>query len=173
MSIEILKKILIPTNEKYYNKNDWDKIQEKWEIKFPDDYKEIISLYGTGAINDFLWIFSPFSENKYLNLTNQYTEIKDSYEVMINGFPEKNWLNFYNGETGIFPWGSTDNGDELFWNYKRDNISIVVYESRYIKMNEYNIGMSEFLVKLLNKELYCDIFPDDFILDKNFYNRID
>lgn len=48
-----------------------------------------------------------------------------------------------------------------------------VYESRYIKMNEYNIGMSEFLVKLLNKELYCDIFPDDFILDKNFYNRID
>ena len=57
--------------------------------------------------------------------------------------------------------------------YTNRGISIVVYESRYSKMNEYDLNISEFLVKVLNGELYCDIFPDDFVLEENYFNAVD
>lgn len=34
----------------------------------PLDYKKFINKYGTGSINDFIWILNPFSENENLNL---------------------------------------------------------------------------------------------------------
>ena len=172
MSVEKLKKMIRPINEKSISENDWDSVQNEYDIKLPSDYKDMISTYGAGAINDFLWIFSPFSINENLNLLKRIDEIKNSYEYMKDEFPDKEWLSFYNGESGIFPWGITDNGDELFLNYTNRGISIVVYESRYSKMNEYDLNISEFLVKVLNGELYCDIFPDDFVLEENYFNAV-
>lgn len=49
--------------------------------------------------------------------------MKDAYISMQSEFPEQFSFDFYNGKTGLFPWGITDNGDELFWNYKRDSMS--------------------------------------------------
>ena len=45
-------------------------------------------------------------------------------------------LEFYNDKKGLFPWGITENGDELFWNFIGDD----------------------------SIEIVCPIFPDDFIL---------
>ena len=119
MSVEKLKKMIRPINEKSISENDWDGVQNEYGIKLPSDYKDIIRIYGAGAINDFLWFFSPFSINENLNLLKRIDEIKNSYEYMKDEFPDKEWLSFYNGESGIFPWGITDNGDELFLNPRR------------------------------------------------------
>ena len=53
-------------------------------------------------------------------------------------------LEFYNGKIGLFPWGITENGDELFWNFIGDD----------------------------SIEIVCPIFPDDFILEENYYDTI-
>lgn len=49
--------------------------------------------------------------------------MKDAYISMQSEFPEQFSFDFYNGKTGLFSWGITDNGDELFWNYKGDSMS--------------------------------------------------
>lgn len=50
-----------------------------------------------------------------------------------------------------------------------EDLEIVVYESRYAGNISYRMGMEEFLCKLLKKEIECPIFPDDFILESNYY----
>lgn len=52
-----------------------------------------------------------------------FNVMKDAYISMQSEFPEQFSFDFYNGKTGLFLWGITDNGDELFWNYKRDSMS--------------------------------------------------
>lgn len=150
-------------------KNPWKKVENEIGICFPEDYKMFIDSYGSGEINEFLWILSPFSKNENLNCINRFKVMKESYYSMKEEFPEYFLLNFFDGKNGLFPWGITENGDELFWNFIDDNIEIIVYASRYSLHEKYLMTMQEFLCKLLRKEVVCSIFPDDFILDYNYY----
>lgn len=62
MSIELLKIILKTEKEQLNGRNkNWNEVEDKFNIVFPDDYKQIIDMYGSGAVNHFLWIYSPFS----------------------------------------------------------------------------------------------------------------
>ena len=104
-------------------KNAWEEIEKKIGIIFPEDYKRFIDFHGEGGINEFLWILSPFSENENLNSIEKFNVMKDAYISMQSEFPDQFSFDFYNGKIGLFLWGITDNGDELFWNYKRDSMS--------------------------------------------------
>lgn len=163
---------ILSIQQRKCKKNSWEEVEKKLGITFPEDYKIFIDSYGEGGINEFLWILSPFSENEYLNSIEKFKVMKDAYINMQSEFPEQFSFDFYNGKTGLFPWGITDNGDELFWNYKGDILELVVYESRYASNMSYIMSMEEFLCKLLRKEIICPIFPDDFILEKNYYETI-
>ena len=70
--LEKLEKIL--SIEKKEHQYDWEKVEDSYEIKFPNDYKSFIEYYGEGRINEFLWILSPFSE--YENLNTIFIHIK-------------------------------------------------------------------------------------------------
>lgn len=103
MSIELLKILLKTEKEQLNGRNkNWNEVEDKFNIVFPDDYKQIIDMYASGAVNHFLWIYSPFSSNTNLNLMNKFYELKISYEYMKNNFPEKFPLEFYNGKRGFF-----------------------------------------------------------------------
>lgn len=166
-----IKKILAvqQSNEKT---NAWVEIENKIGFLFPEDYKMFVDFYGEGAINEFLWILSPFSQNENLNLIEKLKIIQESYNSMKNEFPKDYLYNFYDGQKGLFPWGITDNGDELFWNIKEDGVEIIVYASRYSECVKYSMMMEEFLCKLLQKDIVCPIFPDDFILENNYYEKV-
>ena len=162
----------LPIQQVKCKEHAWEDVEKKIGITFPMDYKIFIDSHGEGAINEFLWVLSPFSENENLNSIEKYKVMKDAYRSMQSEFPEQFPFDFYNGKTGLFPWGITDNGDELFWNYKGDVLELVVYESRYASNMSYIMNMEEFLCRLLSKEIVCPIFPDDFILEKNYYETI-
>lgn len=150
--------------------NDWDTIEQEMKIQFPNDYKKFIDLYGEGAINDFLWILSPFSEYENLNTKVKIKEMYEAYKILKNDHPEICEFEIYNGEVGIFPWGITDNGDELYWYFSKKETSIVVIESRFSNKKIYDMSMTEFLYNLVDKNIVCTIFPDDFIRNENYYN---
>ena len=149
--------------------NNWGDVETEMNIIFPEDYKEFINLYGGGGINEFLWILSPFSNSNNLNTKVRFKEIKEAYLVMKQEAPELCEYNFYNGEKGIFPWGITDNGDELYWNFTEEIVQIIVFASRYTEKKVYDMNMTEFLYYLLDKKIECSIFPDDFICNDNYY----
>lgn len=162
----------LPIQQVKYKEYAWEDVEKKIGIIFPLDYKMFINSHGEGAINEFLWVLSPFSENENLNSIEKYKVMKDAYSSMQNEFPEQFSFSFYNDKIGLFPWGITDNGDELFWNFTGDIIEVVVYESGYASNMSYAMSMEEFLCKLLKKEIVCSIFPDDFILKENYYETV-
>ena len=150
-------------------KNSWEEVEKEIGLIFPEDYKVFIDSHGEGAINEFLWILSPFSKNENLNSIEKFESMREAYISMQRQFPEQCPFHFYDGKSGLFPWGITDNGDELYWNFKGDTLEVLVYEARYARNISYTMGMEEFLCKLLKREIECPIFPDDFILEDNNY----
>lgn len=166
----MLKKInSILSLKKVSNNYEWKRIEDLFNIQFPIDYKLFLNNYGEGGINDFLWILSPFSDYENLNIVYKFKEIKEAYEKMKKELPEICEFEFWENGKGIFPWGITDNGDELFWNFTEKSVDIVVFSSRYSDKQVFCCGIIEFLVDLLGRKIKCSIFPDDFVQDENYY----
>ena len=147
----------------------WEKIEQQFDIKFPLEYKAFIDKYGGGAINDFLWILSPFSENVNLNSVSVFQNMKH-YEALAK--EQNNYespFDFYDGMEGLFPFALSDNGDEIFFDYKNGNINIEVYESREMEPVVFTSGFNKFLIDILSNNQYKGLFADEFLLDVNFY----
>ena len=51
---ELAKYIPPPTNPENGGKINWEPIERLYKIKLPDDYKELISSYGSGIFGDFI-----------------------------------------------------------------------------------------------------------------------
>lgn len=165
-------KEVLPISTTKVKNSLWNEIEEKLGFDFPQDYKKFIDTYGEGAINGFLWILSPFSKNVYLNSIEKFKVMGEAFNSLKADFPKYFSVHMFNGKNGLFPWGITDNGDELFWDYENENMEIIVFASRYSESIKYPMTMEEFLGKLLEKEIACSIFPEDFVLDNNYYETI-
>lgn len=175
MNLDIKKILPVPDKKINSLKNDWDSIEKKMNFKFPEDYKEFIDTYGAGSINEFIFIFSPFCENKNLNLLNCFKEMEESYNAMKEAFPDDFELEFFNGENGLFPWGVTNNGDELYWNLTEKGFKLLIYDDDYEGL-EYSMSMTVFLYKVLNETLVCHAFPNnevEFLKENNYYKTIE
>jgi hypothetical protein len=175
MNEELINILPIPKilSVKNNNSQNWEYTEKKLGFIFPSDYKEFIELYGAGVINDFLWIYSPFSINENINILNKFEILKCSYNAMKKSFPNDYKLEFYNGRTGLFPWGITDDGDELYWLKSEKNMKLVIFERQYENMLEYDMNMTTFLMKILTKQIICDFMPSDFTSYNNRYTVVE
>jgi SMI1-KNR4 cell-wall len=78
--LDNLKRLLpLPVSVKESpNESDWDKIENKLNLKLPQDFKGFITNYGTGSVADEHFFFNPVSSNENLNLFAQISEITQS-----------------------------------------------------------------------------------------------
>lgn len=170
----IEKMIPMPKKPKQaHSLKQWDSIERTINFKLPLSYKKFVNLYGGGGINSFLWILSPFVSNENLNLLKKKEEMKQAYDYMQSSEPNSFEYKFYDGKEGIFPWGITDNGDELYWNITDREITILVYEGRYIQGYEYSLDFEEFLCGLLDNKIICEAFPDDWLEQETYFEEIE
>lgn len=165
MSIEKLKGILFPPDPPFKTGDEegWNQVESQLGTTLPIDYKEIISTYGTGGIDEFLWFLTPFVDDENVNFFKKMKVINDAYIVLRDQFPHHLKHNVFPEENGLLPWAYTDNGDVLYWLTKGspDEWSIVIYGSSD-DYYEYPNSISEFLYDMLSRKIVCDIFPDDF-----------
>lgn len=129
----------------------------------PEDYKEFIRVYGTGAIDNFAWVFNPFSVLETLNLSRQLHVVRDIYTELYSEFQEPR-LPIFPEKEGLLPFAVTDNGDYLFWKTARSlqHWTIVVGASREPKYEHFACSTSIFLEGILTGRLKSRIFPADF-----------
>ncbi len=129
----------------------------------PDDYKEFVRRFGTGCVDDFVWIFNPASKNKHLCLQQQIPKQVSGLEEAAktaDHLPRE----FHARWPYLMPFGLTDNGDLLFW-YRFSSANrwtIVVIAGRFEEYDSFDLGLSEFLFGILSGSLRCSCFPDDF-----------
>lgn len=162
---KLLEKVLRQP-ERVYNTGtiqEWDKFECELGIILPDDYKKLINTYGTGGIGNFIWFLTPFSNDDNVNYNKKMTSMLEAYRISKEKFPEYYIYDVYPKQNGILPWGYTDNGDELYWKTgdKTENWEIVIYESASPDYYSYQMGLAEFLYKILTKEIMCEIIPKE------------
>ncbi|MGR2741105.1 SMI1/KNR4 family protein [Billgrantia sp. Q4P2] len=170
MSIERIKKIMpVPDRAVEAGGHDWASLSSELKKDFPKDYKEFVSLYGTGSIGEFLWIINPFSINPNLNLEKVFYFLY-AYQSLRQDFPDL----YPRKKESFWPWGFTDNGDCLFWlldGGSPDKWQVGIQASDPSSEEMTNMTTSEFLEALVEKRFSSVIFPAEFLVeDKEFFS---
>lgn len=165
MSVSDVARLITPPNNpnEAPQQRDWSNIEAALATSLPEDYKEFINLFGTGKIDNFLWIFNPFSQNENINLaTKVHVQLTALFELQAYGevlpyklFPESN---------GVFPFGITENGDVLYWHTvgQPDAWTVLVNEARSPDWEAFEMIMTEFLFKVLSRQIHPNAFPSAF-----------
>jgi SMI1-KNR4 cell-wall len=145
----------------------WMKIENDFGFIFPDDYKQIVNLYGYGRFAGFVWVANPFYNSSHDISYSEFVKLRlegirlaqatyPDYAIGSPVFPERD---------GLFPWGFTDNGDTLCWEVGvRTGQVIVCLDSGFTSCcDRFPLTTSHFLFKWLNAEITVQkITPFDF-----------
>lgn len=168
MTLDLLLNLIPPPSQPIETgtPEEWSRIENALGTKLPQDYKDFIDTYGTGQIAEFLWIHNPFSADEYVNLiqhqiytqSNNYIgilastgqEIKVEYPYPI--YPEPN---------GLLKWGTTDNGDDLYWQTTGgpDDWPVVTDEVRGTGFAIFSESMTSFIAKAILGEIHSEVLP--------------
>lgn len=162
MSLEKLHSLL-PAPPSVEQVGDWIKIEKEYGIQLPDDYKAFIEAYGSGSIDNFLWIFNPFSENKSINFEAS-TYFGKAYQELKAISPSAHRRPIYPLPGSFFTWAVTDNGDSLFWsigtNGEIDGVGI--HSSDPSDEELFEIGAIELVYRLVAKVERSALLPEAF-----------
>lgn len=151
---------------------NWLYICEKYGINLPEDFKAFIAAYGTGSIENFLWVLNPFSKNINLNF-EQSIYYRKAYEYMREDFPDEYFRPCFPKLGSFFTWAVTDNGDSVFWivcGTEPDSWKVGIHSADQGEEELSEMTTSEFLETILNNTFESSILPKQFLVaDKKFY----
>jgi hypothetical protein len=139
----------------------WQATERFLGTPLPSDYKQFISIYGSGAIDGFLTIFNGCSNpardhdclpgDAYRRVTHVYRRLRQENPK------EWNWVLFPE-PGGLLPWGDTDWQAPLFWVTEGDPDlwTVAAAEGHMPILRHYSETMTSFLEGLLSRRLVCE-----------------
>lgn len=139
----------------------WTMLADWLPKQFPVDYEEFVRIYGSGLVDGFIVVFTPFSRIEGAQMAYRAGKILDLARRLrdpLYPFP------LYPEPSGALPWGTTDNGDTLFWvtEGSPEQWTVRVSRSRSSEFADYPLGLTGFLAGILDGALRCSFFPADF-----------
>ena len=143
--------------------DDWKRCEREL-TKLPNDYKEFIRTYGTGCVDDFLYICNPIAPNESLNIISLAAHVLEALEEIACESPDHFSMPRFPTPGGFLPFGGTDNGDNLFWvtEGEPDQWTVAVMGPRAPECFYHNAGMLDFLVAIIRRDVNCDVFRSSF-----------
>jgi SMI1-KNR4 cell-wall len=161
MTITLLSKIMPSPTNPIDADGSWVHVEEVLGVKLPDDFKDFIRVYGSGTINHFISVLSPFSKRPTLNLLDQSKRQLDVLRELHDDFGEKNQYALYPAPGGLLPVAMTDNGDVIHWLTSGGpaDWTIVVNESRSADYQRFGCNLTTFLEGVLNRTMVSRAFP--------------
>jgi hypothetical protein len=152
-ALESLVRELPPPINPSDAQGDWESIENRLGLTFPEDYKEFVSVYGSGVICGFLTIYSPFSSDRNhgfeqqspLALGNLRRYREEGFDVPYPIHPE---------ESGLLPFGTTENFNYLAWSRVGSPAKwpIVVWDTDYLQCRAWSKkGLAGFLLDVVTQ----------------------
>jgi hypothetical protein len=166
--LELLQSLVTPPDTPFCANTDWQQVESHLGIGLPNDYKEFISVYGTGSLQSFLHIWN-YSDDQ----SSERDPINDIAEVFsqLEGYKQSGQtLDFrpFPEEGGLLPFASTDDGNYLNWKIDGtpDEWSVAAYDfGSGTILHVPGLGMVKCLVRLVQKD---NPFGDRFCNIDNF-----
>jgi hypothetical protein len=130
-------------------------VEKQYKIVFPNDYKEILSIYGSGTFCDTLYIASPFGTN---SLFDSHFKRIEFYHTMLKGFPvqeDKPRFPIFPEPGGLLEIGGDDNANVLMWkiDYTHNTWPLYFFDDYMLDETVYCMPISEFLFKWIIGEI--------------------
>jgi hypothetical protein len=143
----------------------WAEVEATLGTPLPGDFKAFTERYGSGKVDDFLYLFNPFAEGQDGNLLFEKDRVLAAYAETRAKFPARLPLPPFPEEGGVLPLGRTDNGDELYWVTRGDpgDWPVALLESRAARQEVHRMPVTAFLVALATGELVTGILPDEVV----------
>lgn len=139
----------------------------------PRDYKELIDRLGGGRVEEYLYLLEPDSPNAHYDLARHTRERAEAYEELWE-FEEKPPELQVEGSR-ILPWGTTDNGEWLFWRslpgQHPDAWTVLLNEARGETWEHYDMNCSDFLHAALTGEIQSEVLWSRFPLPRHVFTK--
>jgi hypothetical protein len=141
----------------------WAEVEAAIGTQLPGDFKAFTELYGSGMVDDFLYLFNPFAAGKDGNLLVEKDRVLAAYRQTRAQFPDRLSLPPFPEEGGVLPLGRTENGDELYWVTARDpdDWPVALLESRAAFLEVHPMPVTGLLAALAANQLTSRVLPDD------------
>ncbi|WP_051366929.1 SMI1/KNR4 family protein [Hamadaea tsunoensis] len=140
---------------------DWAATEARLGLTLPADYKLLVERYGPGAFDKFLHVLQPGCTSVYVQLEAQAERMEELFEAFQAGNEP---LPYDAGR--LLPVAVTDNGDTVYWirdpEDRPDDWRIVANGARNTKWPEFDGGIVDFLVAVLSRATYIEVFPRAF-----------
>jgi hypothetical protein len=141
----------------------WAEVEAALGTGLPGDFKSFTERYGSGKVDDFLYLFNPFAAGQDGNLLAEKDRVLAGYRQTRARFPQRLPLPPFPDPGGVLPLGRTDNGDELYWvtDGAPDDWPVALLEARAGLQEVYRMPVTGFLATLAANQLTSRILPQD------------
>ena len=139
----------------------WAEVEAALRTGLPSDFKAFTELYGSGTVDDFLYLFNPFAAGPDGNLLAEKDRVLAGYRQTRARFPERLPLPPFPDPGGVLPLGRTDNGDELYWVTQGDpdGWPVALLEARTALQELHAMPVTGLLAALAANQLPSRILP--------------
>jgi hypothetical protein len=129
---------------------DWDEVAQQRGTRFPADYRDFVSVYGGGSINNSFYVGLPLTTEPETRGPLSFASLTSSGYDLIGADPEEipEWA-------GRIAWASDCSANHAFWDTSDpdpDKWTTIVLERRG-EWTGYRCGVVDFLVGFLSKEI--------------------
>jgi hypothetical protein len=164
MSLKELAKVIAPPATPLNGGNAKLRVAVEAKLKtpLPPDYWEFASHYGSGAFNDpgrlVINVFNPFATDYLSSMKERLSGLRDYFKEVEFFFDDEEREGFplHPKVPGLLPWGSDDNGNQLFWytDGSPDEWPVVFYAHDGDSLLErFDLSMTSFLAKAFSRTI--------------------
>lgn len=161
MTIEALVQVLPPPEVPIASfSGSWGPVEAELGIRLPQDYKDFVRIFGSGYLLEFMGINVPYFWNPHMRLVSAVRAIYRSF-----GDYDDFGLLLWPASGGLLPFGSTDNGDYLFWKTEGDPDAwtVAIWSRGDVALEFLDCGLTEFLTGLVSGTNIPHCFPEDLL----------
>ncbi len=152
---------------------DWGRVENKLGRRLPSDYKAFAERFGPGHFDEYIWVAVPRGFGPRLDFFGQLEEsvnilrslAADGISIPYPLYPEKR---------GLIPWGSTIDGEVLYWRIDQDHPdrwSVVLHLHQTDDWFEFQGSVTYFLYSILTGQTAVPVLPDGFGLEPHHFIR--
>jgi len=161
MTVETLIKAIPPPAapfEAYIG--PWQPFEAALGTLLPQDYKDLVRLYGSGRLMGFFGICVPVSRSPNLRLLSSFQAVTNMFRLM-----DELTYPLWPAAGGLLPFGSSDNGDEFFWLSEGAPADwrVVIWDRGMDVFETLDCDLTDFIAGVATGENIPRAFPEDML----------
>jgi hypothetical protein len=168
---------LVPPPDQPPPPADWAAAREKFGFDLPDDYRELIDVYGSGLFDEELSVLAPGRDSETWDLLRQTDKQLSGLRYVRDQAGEELPYEPEPVSGGLIPWGITGNGDVGYWRVvdaeAPSSWTVVVDEVRGGEWHPFDGTVTDFLAGLFSGRVRAEFYDGDWPSQAPAFQRLD